>query len=167
MNATTIPCTRQQCLQHTLHRFKVSPPHTLRSFLRRTSKHRLHPSMPQASDLTSSSCSSSCVLIECDGGLLDVHVEGHRVAFNRAFAVRCIVLIVVSDAMSFSLLAPPLTTNPTHLHLYLHTLLTTNYRKWGMDVHNGHQLSTTTYCAWAMPPAQVWCKPTTISWGGR
>lgn len=26
-----------------------------------------------------------CVMIECDGGLMDVHYEGHRVAFNRAF----------------------------------------------------------------------------------
>lgn len=26
-----------------------------------------------------------CVLIECDGGLLDIHYDGHRVAFNRAF----------------------------------------------------------------------------------
>ena len=28
-----------------------------------------------------------CVVIECDGGLLDVHTEGHRVAFNKAFEV--------------------------------------------------------------------------------
>lgn len=28
------------------------------------------------------------IIIECDGALLDAHGEGHRVAFNRAFAVR-------------------------------------------------------------------------------
>lgn len=27
------------------------------------------------------------LLIECDGALVDAHVEGHRVAFNRAFSV--------------------------------------------------------------------------------
>lgn len=26
-----------------------------------------------------------CVIIECDGGLMDVHNDGHRVAFNKAF----------------------------------------------------------------------------------
>lgn len=29
--------------------------------------------------------SKYCALIECDGGLVDVHMDGHRVAFNRAF----------------------------------------------------------------------------------
>jgi hypothetical protein len=32
-----------------------------------------------------SSSPGRAVIIECDGGLLDVHTEGHRVAFNRAF----------------------------------------------------------------------------------
>jgi len=33
------------------------------------------------------SSSSRCVILECDGVLMDVHNEGHRVAFNKAFEV--------------------------------------------------------------------------------
>lgn len=27
------------------------------------------------------------LIIECDGAIVDAHLEGHRVAFNRAFSV--------------------------------------------------------------------------------
>lgn len=37
-------------------------------------------------NLSSSSCTGgTCALIECDGVLIDVHIDGHRVAFNKAF----------------------------------------------------------------------------------
>ena len=40
-----------------------------------------------ASDSSSESSSSHLgLVIECDGALIDAHVDGHRVAFNRAFA---------------------------------------------------------------------------------
>jgi beta-phosphoglucomutase-like phosphatase (HAD superfamily) len=38
-----------------------------------------------ASDQGGPSSPGRTVIIECDGGLLDVHNEGHRVAFNKAF----------------------------------------------------------------------------------
>lgn len=38
-----------------------------------------------ASDQGGTPPSGRTVIIECDGGLLDVHNEGHRVAFNKAF----------------------------------------------------------------------------------
>ena len=31
---------------------------------------------------------TTLVMIECDGALVDVHGDGHRVAFNRAFAAK-------------------------------------------------------------------------------
>jgi hypothetical protein len=28
---------------------------------------------------------AGCLLLECDGAVLDMHMDGHRIAYNRAF----------------------------------------------------------------------------------
>lgn len=50
---------------------------------------RRAPLPPAAAAAGGSDAGPLCVIIECDGALVDAHGEGHRVAFNRAFSVSC------------------------------------------------------------------------------
>ncbi|KAG7671940.1 hypothetical protein Ndes2526B_g07123 [Nannochloris sp. 'desiccata'] len=59
--------------------------------LRKQSSRFTRPT-PRGTKISASACDQGgssppgrTVIIECDGGLLDVHTEGHRVAFNKAF----------------------------------------------------------------------------------
>lgn len=74
------------------------------------------------------------VLLECDGVLVDVHMYGHRVAFNRAFAV-CPKLWLVQQWSMHDL--PNFSNLPV-------------CSRWGWSWPTGSQKCTTTYSALVM-----------------
>lgn len=82
-----LPCRYQGRVFHEInsHRFIDSRPKpligggTVRCRNGHNSGHTRHAQTDTAADWR------GCVIMECDGVLVDVHTDGHRVAFNRAF----------------------------------------------------------------------------------
>ena len=52
---------------------------------------------------TSSTGDDLGLIIECDGAIIDAHVDGHRVAFNRAFSVSGFSIVVHTGRQALAL----------------------------------------------------------------